>query len=688
MYCKNCGSWLDEGAKFCKKCGARVTQGNQNVENMHQEMYKKPKPEKTLPKKQRKPHNKKSKAGAVAIGVLTALLLVGIGSAGVYATVGLNSQRDKITSRIDKSDIPDYVQKKDDAVDSWKGLKITDIADKKELLKDLKSIEKDVEEYNTNVKNYEAMQDEKEKYHLDEAAYAAYEEALNACETAVKEKDTEQVLTLIGEAKDAKEALVDANDSYVKSRVDMYEKLDLSEAEEKEVSGYEENLKKIKALDKKEDTDYTAYKDAFAKMDEAVYMYIEPETALDVSIQQVDASEFPKVKLYMSLRDPATGEVPADLDDAMFYIRKEDANAKFVKQTVTAVNQLNEKEALTVDMVADVSGSMNGEPLREAKEIMSNFVSSVQFDAGDMVELTSFSTGVRLEQEFCNDQALLIRDINALTTDDMTSLYDALYTSVERVAARTGARCVIAFTDGNDNYSSCTKEQVVEVAKRYRIPIFIIGIGSIDSGDISYIASNTGGKYYDVDDVESMGGIYDEIYRMEKELYLLEFEDTTGMKVSDTANIQAGYKSVAYGGECDYSYKPNVLLSAKSENIYKDGPEAVVETYLKNFPKAVTNSDFSLISGCLKSGSAIYTEQQKYVQNDIKEQLDSYEITAVDYSDNNNCVVSTRETYYVQVKGKALQLMTQACKYALVKDGNDWKMTAFVDLKVVSRIKQ
>ena len=48
----------------------------------------------------------------------------------------------------------------------------------------------------------------------------------------------------------------------------------------------------------------------------------------------------------------------------------------------------------------------------------------------------------------------------------MTSLYDALYTAVERVAAQNGARCVIAFTDGNDNYSNCTKEDVVNYLKK------------------------------------------------------------------------------------------------------------------------------------------------------------------------------------------------------------------------------
>ena len=185
-----------------------------------------------------------------------------------------------------------------------------------------------------------------------------------------------------------------------------------------------------------------------------------------------------------------------------------------------------------------------------------------------------------------------------------------------------------------------------------------------------------------------MQNIYDEIYQMEKELYLVEFEDNTGATVKDTAQIEAGYHSLEYGGKCSYSYTPNVLLNPNSTSIYQDGPEAVVERYLRNFPQAVTDSDFSLIADCMKQGSALYTEQEKYVKRNIEETLDSYEIVDTQYSGDSNCVISTRETYYVQVQGKALQLMTQECKYSLEKNGNDWKMTSFVDLKVTSRIKQ
>ncbi len=105
--------------------------------------------------------------------------------------------------------------------------------------------------------------------------------------------------------------------------------------------------------------------------------------------------------------------------------------------------------------------------------------------------------------------------------------------------------------------------------------IFIIGIGTSDYSDVSYIAQQTGGAYYNAYDVYSMDSIYEEIYRMEKEMYLIEFEDRTGAEITDLSKIKTGYRSMEYGGECQYSYTPNILLSVSGASIYKDGPKEV-----------------------------------------------------------------------------------------------------------------
>ena len=683
MFCSNCGHEIPDGARFCEYCGVPVIAdggpkeqepspdhggemgtGNGNTSGM----------------------GKGPKIAMIGAAVFLALILAG----GVaYATVGLNMQKNRLTASIEKSEIPEYMEHKDSAVHDWNSLSFTDIKEKREVLEDLESIQEDVKAFGQCTEDVKKLQEEKEKYHMEDSVYGDYEELLEECGEAVKAKEAEEARELLEEAKESLEELVESNDSYIDGVVEMYEAADLSEAEKSETEAYEKHMDKIKELTGQEEKDYQAIKEEFTQMDEAIYLYIDPKNPLDISVQQVDATEFPKVKLYLNVKDVGTGEVPEDLDNAMFYIKKEDANAQYVKQVISNVNQLNEEEALKIDMVADVSGSMDGSPINEAKRIMCNFINSVQFSAGDMVELTSFSTGVRLEQEFCSDPNLLISEINGLYTGDMTSLYDALYTSVERVAAQTGARCVIAFTDGDDNYSNCTKEDVISVAQRYHVPVFIIGIGSSGYGDADYIAQQTGGVYYNVNDVVSMESIYEEIYRMEKEMYLLEFEDNTNAAVTDASNIETGYRSVEYGGECKYTYTPNILMSVDGSGIFSDGPEAVVEKYLKGFADAVTNSDFSYISDYLKPGSAIYQEQEQYVTRDITAQLSSFEIVSVDYSSQQNCVVVTRETYFVQVGNEPLQLMTQECKYAVEESGGEWKMTAFADkVKVLSRIKQ
>ena len=108
--------------------------------------------------------------------------------------------------------------------------------------------------------------------------------------------------------------------------------------------------------------------------------------------------------------------------------------------------------------------------------------------------------------------------------------------------------------------------------------------------------------------------------------------------------------------------------------MYQDGPEAVVEGYMKAFDDAMTNSDFSAISGFLKPGSSIDQTQQQYVLKDISEMLDSYEIVSVDYDTNDSCVVTTRENYYVQKPGVPLELLTQQCRYRVVRENGAWKI--------------
>ena len=179
-----------------------------------------------------------------------------------------------------------------------------------------------------------------------------------------------------------------------------------------------------------------------------------------------------------------------------------------------------------------------------------------------------------------------------------------------------------------------------------------------------------------------------EIYRQEKELYLIEFQDNTNASLTEASNIMAGYHSPLYGGETVFRYTPTILRTVDASTIYTSGPEATVVGYLKNFYRAMTENNFSYISPYFKPGSNIYNMQESFVRTStFTETLDSYEIEAVTYTGSDRCVVTTRETYYIQFTSKPLQLMTQRCKYVLELTNNEWKMTDFAEsVQVLLRI--
>lgn len=609
MFCRNCGKELEDGSMFCGNCGAKLTQGIYPYNEESVEM-----PDQNMENTENTP--RKSPVGKIVAGVVIAVLAVCIG-VGAFLGIRVNtyqSKYKKLTKNITEYAIDACTDEMNDLAKDWKKTGLLSFKDKQDLLDSLQEVCDSAEEsaqwLEDAQKQIKNAIDAKEDYNLLED-YKDYESILDECKAALEAKNIEKGKELLADVDSEFESLKKETKDYVDEKLDEYNGADLTLADADDKSVITDGIKKIKELQQKEN--YKDMKSLFDNLDEVAYQYLKPKKSLNVQIQQVDASQYPNIRLYLQVEDQKSGEVPASLDNTLFFIRKQDASANYIKQEVKKVSQLNETEALNIEMVADVSGSMKGQPLMEAKNIMSNFVSSVQFAAGDKVELISFSTGVAIEETFSTSSTTLISRINGL---------------------------------------------------------------------------QTGGAYYNINTVTSMSDIYKEIYKQEKELYLVEFEDTTG-SIMDTANILVGYHSALYGGENTYSYTPNVLMSVSGSGLYNDGPEAVVEGYMRGFDDAMTYSDFSYISNYLKVDSPIYNEQIEYVKRNITELLDTYEIVSTVYNGSDECAITTRETYYVQKAGEPLELMTQQCTYRVIRENGSWKMTEFIgDIDIISRVNQ
>lgn len=276
-----------------------------------------------------------------------------------------------------------------------------------------------------------------------------------------------------------------------------------------------------------------------------------------LDLRQVDVTNFPDIKLYLSMLDKTTNESVEALSSDKFLLREKVGDGKTYEElTIKSVQQMNKNAGLNTAMVADVSASM-GSDMALAEDAMSSFVKSMQFEVKDKAALYSFSDYVSREQHFTSNQTKLENAINGLEMGNMTALYDALVYAISDIVVEDGAKCVIAFTDGAENSSNSSKDYVIQKAKQYDIPIYIIGIGgSVDSSALQDIAAQTGGWYRSISSVSSMTDVYNEIYADQKSMYVLQYTTQKKSKEKLARDVYIRYSDDTITSSTESVYTP------------------------------------------------------------------------------------------------------------------------------------
>jgi Ca-activated chloride channel family protein len=141
-----------------------------------------------------------------------------------------------------------------------------------------------------------------------------------------------------------------------------------------------------------------------------------------------------------------------------------------------------ERRPLRIAIVLDTSLSMEGEKLRSAISSAVAFLPVLQ--PGDEGFVIGFSDKVDLLQDLTSDRAKLEGAIRAVEAKGGTTLYDAIYTASERLAAFDGRRVLLVLSDGRDEASNGlepgsfhTLEEARDRALHNEVMVFAIGLG-------------------------------------------------------------------------------------------------------------------------------------------------------------------------------------------------------------------
>ena len=275
--------------------------------------------------------------------------------------------------------------------------------------------------------------------------------------------------------------------------------------------------------------------------------------AASVEVVSCDVSAYPTVRLYLRILDGSGGTVR--LGSTQVSLLEGVAGQGQLRREVVSLLQLEGRQGVSYDLVVDKSGSMESD-IGRVKAMLSDFVNSLDYAAGDQAELLSFDSFVMYLCTHTSDAQLLRGGIANMEAWGDTALYDALCEGIANAAARGGARCVICFTDGQDNRSTRTAADVVAQATATSVPVFIIGTGDVDRAALEDIARRTGGSYWDIADVGDLASILSGIMATEQDLYCLEYTSDAAVEAGTQRSISLALADEESGAELHAEVAP------------------------------------------------------------------------------------------------------------------------------------
>jgi VWFA-related protein len=231
---------------------------------------------------------------------------------------------------------------------------------------------------------------------------------------------------------------------------------------------------------------------------------------------------------------------------------------------------------LSTLLLLDVSGSVLGDRLEQLRGAAHAFVEGLESE--DEVGLMTFTTDMQLRRELSSDIDNLHRVLEDVTVQEDTSLHDALFAGIKMVEARQGRPLIILLTDGMDNMSWLTDEEVLDVLKESDAVVYGVAVGTVSSADfnrggrsvrqrnrttasefLQNMATATGGKVWHIGPTMDIKDVFLQILMEMESRYLLSYTPT-GVPLEGWHTLEIKLK----GGEvAEIRSRPGYLVRSK-----------------------------------------------------------------------------------------------------------------------------
>src|SRR5262245_21365362 len=193
---------------------------------------------------------------------------------------------------------------------------------------------------------------------------------------------------------------------------------------------------------------------------------------------------------------------------------------------------------ISVGVIFDVSGSMK-DKIATARNAAATFLKTGNPE--DEYFLVEFANRPELTSDFTTDVSKLQNKLLLAPAKGMTAMYDSVYVGLEKLKEGSNPKkALLLITDGEDNRSRYTFQNVKDFVKEQDVQIYGIGIvdewnsqlsaGHTGRAMIEELADLTGGRAFFPDSVYELEDICTKIAVELKNQYVLGFHSTNGAK--------------------------------------------------------------------------------------------------------------------------------------------------------------
>lgn len=294
-----------------------------------------------------------------------------------------------------------------------------------------------------------------------------------------------------------------------------------------------------------------------------------------IRITQVDNSKFPNVTVYISVTNSA-GE-PVGIDPATIQIFENGQLMQPIDIQGGGDAVGGKNIPVTTMLVIDISGSMDkGNKIGAARDAAKAYISGMR--AEDQAGVITFDTQVYRVQDVTSDKAVLTAAIDGLKTGSDTAMYNAILEATKALENISGRKAILVLSDGLDNQSSATEEDIVSNVGPSGLTVSAIGFGEpgasgqagIDEAGLKSLTGRTGGQYAYVTDAATLTNIYQQTGQGFQSEYAVTYVSLSTLRDGINRNLTVSLSDVP-ASAAEGKYNPGGVLpevTTKSWNLF------------------------------------------------------------------------------------------------------------------------